>query len=138
MIPPKGIDQNIEFRDRRLNESLPLPPTRAKYPLQPVEVDNTTTTIFDVENNEYWRIDHITAHNPSSATPTVQFYYVPNGDSAAAANRAFHHPFTANETVPIEALSGAIFGPGDKLQAVSSSADTVNVYGGITRFFSGS
>ncbi len=139
MIIPGDFKPNNLLTERQLNEDIAKQPASAKYPLAAVEVDNTTTTILAVPSGEYWCLDHISAHNPDgTATPALTFYYVPDGGTAGTANEVAYKSFAANESLALTALSGVIFGPGDKLQAVSSISDTINVYGGVTRVFSGS
>jgi len=75
----------------------------------------------------------IILHNTNTTTENVLLYYVPNGDSAGAANLLYNIAIVANDTIFLDyPTAGLVLSTaGDAIEAVTDTASkvTIQIYG---------
>ena len=86
-----------------------------------------TGTIVTVASSKKVYIRSIMLFSPSGSTATAEVFVVPNGSSAATANKMFKISLSADETVLLEPVYPIVLDTtGDTLQVTATSQD-VNV-----------
>lgn len=100
---------------------------RGKLANVTVVASGATGTILTVASSKKVYIKSIMLFSPSGSTATAEVFVVPNGSSAATANKMFKIALEPDETVLIEPAYPIVLDTtGDTLQVTATSQD-VNV-----------
>ena len=111
-------------------------PTSSKHPVPVVNLSGTVT-ICAPPAGEFWRIDHLAAMNfDGSTADTCVFFMTEPGGSLNNVSRIGKYTIATDDAVRLEDIIGTIVRGGMEIRAYSN-LDTINVYGGVTRFFQG-
>lgn len=101
-----------------------------QVPFTMLPLTTTAATFHTVADGRALRVERLVVANVTGAAATLTLYAVPEGGSPATANAALVGlSVPANDALDLTSLIGGYYGPGVTLQALSDTADALNLSG---------
>lgn len=121
------IQNPLPFQD----ESTLRSALRVPRPIDVVQIQSTTTTIFTARADADFQIEHLVATNVTGGNDFITLYLVPDGGTAGLDNTIEFEIAIAGKTreTLFDRNKMGLLQPGMSLQGVCSTNDAVNVWG---------